>query len=209
MRLGSSSLSSSGTIRAARTLPSSTPHWSNESMFQIDALREDAVLVQRDERAEHVRRQHLGEDHVGRAIALHHAVRDDPFGRALGAHLLLGLAERERFGLREDVRRQDVVMFADRVQRLAEPDEIDGDELRALVDQLVEAVLPVRARLTPVDGAGLVVDVRALDRDVLAVRLHRQLLQVGREPLQVLLVGHHARRSARRRSRRTRPRAGP
>ena len=45
---------SSGTIRFASTLPSSTPHWSNESMPQIVALREHAVLVQRDERAEHV-----------------------------------------------------------------------------------------------------------------------------------------------------------
>ena len=60
------------------------------------------------------------------------------------------------------------------------------------MDQLVEAVLPVRARLTPVDGAGLVVDVRALDGHVLAVRLHRELLQVGREALEVLLVRHHA-----------------
>ena len=103
----------------------------------------------------------LGEDHVGRPVALEHAVRDDAFGRALGAHLLLGLAERERLGLREDVRHQHVVVVADRVQRLAEADQVDGDELRALVDQLVEAVLAVRARLAPVDGAGLVVDVRA------------------------------------------------
>ena len=32
---GSAALSSSGTMRCASTLPSSTPHWSNESMFQI------------------------------------------------------------------------------------------------------------------------------------------------------------------------------
>ena len=42
--------------------PSSTPHWSNESMPQIDALGEDAVLVQRDQRPERARRQRLGED---------------------------------------------------------------------------------------------------------------------------------------------------
>ena len=39
-------------IRWASTLPSSTPHWSNESMFQIDALGEDAVLVEGDQLAE-------------------------------------------------------------------------------------------------------------------------------------------------------------
>src|SRR5215813_3571916 len=32
---GSAGFSSSGMMRCARTLPSSTPHWSNESMFQI------------------------------------------------------------------------------------------------------------------------------------------------------------------------------
>ena len=52
---GSVRLSSSGMIRWASTLPSSTPHWSNESMSQIDALREDAVLVERDQLAEQSR----------------------------------------------------------------------------------------------------------------------------------------------------------
>ncbi len=126
-----------------------------------DALSEDAVLVQRDERAEDVGREHLGEDHVRRAVALHHAVGHDALRGALGPHLVDGLAEPERFGLREDVRRQDVVVVADRVERLAEADQVDRDQLRALVDQLVEAVLPVRARLTPVHRAGLVVDVSA------------------------------------------------
>ena len=58
-------------------------------------------------------------------------------------------------------------------------------------------------------GAGLVVDAGAVEGDVLAVGLHRQLLQVGGEAVQVLVVGQHRRRSGRRRSRRTRPRAGP
>src|SRR5713226_7768900 len=33
--LGSSALSSSGMMRLASTFPSSTPHWSNESIFQM------------------------------------------------------------------------------------------------------------------------------------------------------------------------------
>ena len=113
-------------------------------------------------------------------------------GRSLGPHLLLGLAERERLGLREDVRHEDVVVVAERVQRLAEPDEVDRDELRALVDELVEAVLAVRPGLAPEDGARLVVDGAPVERDVLAVRLHRQLLEVRGEALQVLAVRHHA-----------------
>ena len=84
------------------------------------------------------------------------------------------------------------MVVADRVQRLAEADQVDRDQLRALVDQLVEAVLAVRARLAPEDGAGLVVDSAAVERHVLAVRLHRELLEVGGEALEVLLVGHHA-----------------
>ena len=113
-------------------------------------------------------------------------------GRSLGAHLLLGLAEGERLRLREDVRHEDVVVVADRVQRLPEPDEVDRDELRPLVDELVEAVLAVRPGLAPVDRARLVVDEPPVERDVLAVRLHRQLLEVRGEALQVLAVGHHA-----------------
>ena len=79
--------------------------------------------------------------------------------RALGADLLLGLAERQRLGLGEHVGHQQVVVVAQRVERLGEADQVDRDQLRALVDQLVEAVLAVGARLAPVDRAGLVVDV--------------------------------------------------
>ena len=42
-------------------------------------------------------------------------MRNQPIGRAFGFHLLGGLAERQRFGLREDVGHQDVVMPADAV----------------------------------------------------------------------------------------------
>ena len=35
LKLDSSLLSNSGMMRCASTLPSSTPHWSKESMFQI------------------------------------------------------------------------------------------------------------------------------------------------------------------------------
>ena len=67
-----------------------------------------------------------------------------------------------------------------------------GDEPGALVDQLVEAVLAVRPGLAPVDRPGVVVDGRPVERHVLAVGLHRQLLQVGGEALEVLVVGHDA-----------------
>jgi hypothetical protein len=100
-------------------------------------------------------------------------VRDNRLGSSLLAHLLFRLPEGERLRLREDVRHEDVVMVADRVQRLPEPDQVDRDQLRPLVYELVEAVLPVRPWFSPEDGAGLVVDGAAVDGDVLPVRLHR------------------------------------
>src|ERR1700722_3915017 len=67
------------------------------------ALREDAVLVQGDQRSERVRGELLGQQHVGRAVAFHDAMRDYRLGYSFGAQLFLGLAERQRLGLGEDV----------------------------------------------------------------------------------------------------------
>lgn len=68
---------------------------------------------------------------------------------------ILGFAERERLRLGEDVRRQDVVMIAERVDALAEADQVDRDQLGPLVQELVEAALAVGARLAPVGPAFL------------------------------------------------------
>ena len=94
-----------------------------------------------------------------------------------------GLAEGQRLGLGEDVGHQHVVMPAERVQGLGEGDEVAGDEPRALVDQLVEGVLAVGAGLAPVDRPGVVVHRRAVERDVLAVALHGELLEIGGKAL--------------------------
>ena len=83
------------------------------------------------------------------------------------------------------------VVVADRVVRLAEADEIGGDEVRPLVDELVEAVLSVRAGLAPLDRAGGVGDGLAVLRHGLAVRLHVHLLEVRREAAEVLVVGQY------------------
>ncbi len=124
------------------------------------ALHEDAVLVEGDERAERVWRQLLGQEDVRRAVPLEDPMRHDRLGRSLRAYLLVGLPERKRLGLGEHVRHEDVVVVAERVERLREADEVDRDELRPLVDQLVEAVLAVRPGLAPEDRARLVVDAR-------------------------------------------------
>ncbi len=70
-------------------------------------------------------------------------------------------------------------------------DEIGGNHDAALVHQLVERVLAVGAGLAPKDLAGVARDGRAVPADVLAVGLHGELLQVGRETVQILRVGQH------------------
>ena len=72
-------------------------------------------------------------------------------------------------------------MPAQRIERLRERDEVARDEPRALMDQLIERVLAVGSRLAPIDGAGLIIDPLPIQGDMLAVALHRQLLQIGRE----------------------------
>ena len=66
-------------------------------------------------------RQFLRQQDVGGAVPLHDPVWHHLFGGALGPHLLLGLAEGEGLGLGEDVRRQDVVVVAERVEAWPNP----------------------------------------------------------------------------------------
>ena len=158
------------------------------------ALGEHVVLIQRHQRAEAVRRQGVGQDHIGRPVALGHPERRLERGRAFGGEFLGGLAEGQRLGLGEQVGHQQIVLVGERAQRVAEADEVAGDQLRALVEQLVERVLPVGARLAPDDRAGLHGHRVALQVDVLAVALHLQLLQIGGEAREVRRIGHDAER---------------
>src|SRR5271163_3193116 len=60
------------------------------------------------------------------------------------------------------------------------------------MDQLVEGVLPIGSRLTPINRSSLVVDCSPIQRDMFTVALHRQLLQIGGESLEVLFVGKYS-----------------
>ena len=84
-----------------------------------------------------------------------------------------------------------LVAVLGRVRGVDERDEVGRDELGALVNQLVEGVLAVGARLAPEDLAGLGGDGGAVPTHGLAVGFHGQLLQVGREAVQVLVVRQH------------------
>src|SRR6266446_689360 len=156
-----------------------------------NALGEDVVLVESDELAQRFRREPFGEDRVRRAVALEDAVGHEPIRRALSFDLLGRLAEGQRFGLSEHVRQEYVVVPTKRVERLIERYEVTGNESRSLMNQLIEGMLAIGSRLTPVDGAGIVADSLAVQGDVFAVTLHGQLLQIGWEALQVLLVRQH------------------
>jgi hypothetical protein len=58
---------------------------------------------------------------------------------------LLRLAPHESLGLREEVGEQDHVVLAHLVLRLNGSEEVSRNDLGALVDQLIERVLAVRA----------------------------------------------------------------
>ena len=122
------------------------------------ALREDTVLVKRDEHAENFRRQPLGEDRVRRTVAFEDSVGHEPVRRALGFDLLGRLAECQCLGLGENVRQKYVMVAAERLERLGERDEVTWDKPGPLMDQLVEGVLAVGAGFAPVNRTGLALD---------------------------------------------------
>src|SRR5438477_2914857 len=82
-------------------------------------------------------------------------------------------------------------MAAQRVQWLVECNEVARDESGPLVDELIERVLAVGSRFTPINRTGLIADLSPVQCDVFAVAFHRQLLEVSRESLQILLVGQY------------------
>src|SRR4029077_21221256 len=128
---------------------------------------------------------------VRRAVSLKQPMRHEPVGCPLGLDLISGLAERQRLRLGEYVGEQHVVMPAQGIKGLSKRDEIAGNEPRSLMDQLIERMLAIGPRLTPINRPGVVIDPHAIEREVLAVALHGELLEIRREALQILLVGQH------------------
>ncbi len=160
------------------------------------ALYEDFVLVHGDQGTQGFRGQALEQDAVGRAVAFEHLEWHQMLdllqrlagGQEFGLHGFLALAEGQGLGLGEEVGQQFRMVITDGVVADGWCQEVTGDHLGALVDQLVEGVLAVGARLTPDDGTGLVVDLVAVAVHVFAVGLHVALLEVGGETVHVLVV---------------------
>ena len=75
-----------------------------------------------------------------------------------------------------------------RVVRNRRGDEIARYHFGALMDQLVERVLTVGARLAPDDWASLIIHRVTVTVNVLAVGFHVALLEVGRKAVHILVV---------------------
>src|SRR5262249_6642875 len=115
-------------------------------------------------------------------------MRHQPLRSTLCFYLLGRLTEGEGFSLREYIGQQRVVVPAKLIQRLDKGNEVTRNNARALMDQLVKRMLPIGPWLSPIDRAGVMFDRLTLERDVLSIALHGQLLEIRREALQVLLV---------------------
>ena len=103
------------------------------------------------------RRQQREDNTIARSVPFKHLTLHQRLGRVrakFAPHLLLRLPERECLRLSEEVGEQDpvVVPFRQRVVRRRWREEVGGDELRALVHELIERVLAVLASCAPDDG---------------------------------------------------------
>ena len=184
----------------ASSLPSSTPHWSNEFDVPNSAFGEHFVLVKGDETPEHARVETAIKERARRTAAGKALVRRESnrFGlaRALVAGYRLGLlggaAAHQGLALGEAIGDQKIVMMPVGVGRRRRDEQVERNDLRALMDELEEGVLAVGARLAPHHRAGRRIGRRAVELDVLAVALHLQLLEIGGEAPEPLVVRDHS-----------------
>src|ERR1700720_1137623 len=75
-------------------------------------------------------------------------------------------------------------------ERPTEADEIAGNKFGTLMDQLIERMLTIGARLAPDNRAGLIVHRPAFEIHMFAVALHLQLLQIGWKAREGCRIGH-------------------
>src|SRR5690349_14618920 len=66
--------------------------------------------------------------------------------------------------------------------------EIAWDDLRALMDQLIKSMLPIRSRLSPDHRAGGIRNRLVVAIHILSIALHIPLLEIRRKPVQVLII---------------------
>ena len=152
-------------------------------------LGESEMLVVNDQGTKSGRCDLVGQDGGSGSVTQEGLVSDKVLRRTLSLDLIRRLSDHERLGLGEEVgcKHLLVLVALDRVVALGGEDEVGWDELGALVEKLVEGVLSVGGWLTEQNGTGCVLDIVAAAGDGLSVRLHGQLLEVGGEPVHVLV----------------------
>src|SRR6185436_11467088 len=120
---------------------------------------------------------------------LFRSVEDQHAGRAIARILPIRRQRRVVRAKRERIRLGAAIGAEVAVE--AELDEVAGDRLRALVQELVERMLAHRALGAEQYRRGGIGDLAALAVDALAVRLHLELLEVRREQPQRVGVRQH------------------
>jgi hypothetical protein len=145
------------------------------------SLHEHFVFIEGHERAQDLRCELFGEERVAGPVSRKGPVWNQGCRHPFRGHLRFGLPEGQRLALGEEIGHEKIVLAALRIQALAKADEVARDELGALVDQLVEGVLTVRAGLAPDHRSGLVLDDGPRPVHGLSIALHVELLQVGAE----------------------------
>ncbi len=101
-------------------------------------------------------------------------MRSQPIRRSFGFDFFRRFAKRQGFGLGKDIREQQIVMTSQRRERMSKGNKIARNQPGALMNQLIERMLSVGARFAPVNRAGLIIDVLAIQCDVLAVACRRR-----------------------------------
>ena len=117
------------------------------------------------------------------------------FARSLLVGDRLGLLGRaamhQGLSLGEAIGDEQIVVMRVGVGRRRRDEQVQGNDLRSLMDELEEGMLAVGARLAPHHRAGRRIGGRAVELDVLAVALHLQLLEIGGKAPEPLVVWDH------------------
>ncbi len=154
------------------------------------ALRKRCMLIVNNQCTKRSRCDLLGKNTGRWSVPQESLVLKERFRSVLDFELLLVFADHQGFGLSEEVGSEHflVLVIGDRVVGFSGEDEVCGNKLGALVQQLVEGVLGVGCGLAEEDGTGGVFDeCVAGSGNGLPVRFHGELLQVGREAVEVLV----------------------
>ena len=107
------------------------------------------------------------------------------------------MAERKRLRLGQAILQREILRLGAAPRTAQRRNEIERRGRGPLVQHLEERVLGIRAGLAPHHRRGGEIDVLAGERHRFAVALHFELLQVGRQARQALIVGQHGERRER------------